>query len=135
MKAVERGVTLLEMVMVIVIVAVAFTALASLFGMAGRALPLNDGMQGAGQMAQACAERILSARHTPGFVFNTAASSLQANHCGMASAGYTLALTEASGPLDAALCPSTVTCRAFTVRVTPAVAGGASSQVDFLLVQ
>lgn len=121
--------------MVIVIVGLAFAALAGLFAMAARALPLNDRMQGAGQMAQACAERIMAARHTPGFVFTTSAASLQASYCGASATGYTLALTEAAGALDTGLCPSTVTCRAFTVSVSSSSGGEVSSRLDFLLVQ
>lgn len=135
MRSVQRGVTLLEMVVVIVIVALAFAALAGLFAMAGRALPLNERLQGAGQLAQACAERILSARHTPGFVFNTPAATLQATYCDAASTGYTLSLAESAGPIDASLCPTAVTCRAFTVSVTPSPSGDVSSRLDFLLVQ
>jgi prepilin-type N-terminal cleavage/methylation domain-containing protein len=132
MKSRQSGVTLLEMVMVIVLVGVAFAALAGLFAMAVRALPLNERTQSTGQLAQGCVERILSARHTPGFVFTTEAAVLQSVYCAMTNNDHSLLLTESV--LSSSVCPTGLSCRHLTVRVTP-IAGGVSSSLDFLLVQ
>jgi prepilin-type N-terminal cleavage/methylation domain-containing protein len=129
------GVTLLEMVLVMVILGLAFTALSGLFATAVRTLPVNDQLQSAGQLAQGCADRILSARRTPDFVFTTPVGTLVTSHCAFTSTAFTLTLSEAAGPLAASLCPSGLSCRHLTVSVTPVAGSGVAAQLDFLLAQ
>lgn len=131
----QYGVTLLEMVLVIVILGLAFTALSGLFATAVRTLPVNDQLQSAGQLAQGCAERILSARRTPDFVFTAPVSTLVTSHCAFTSTAYTLILSEAAGPLPPPLCPTGLSCRHLTVTVSPLAGSGAGAQLDFLLAQ
>lgn len=135
MKTAQKGVTLIEMVLVITIVGLAFAALAGLFATAVFTLPLNERMQSAGQVAQACVERIYAARHTPGFVFTTSTSTLQSTYCSAGSSN-TLVLSETTASMASGVCPgSSFSCRQFSVLVTPTAGGGVSSRQDFLLVK
>lgn len=135
MQTQQRGVTLLEMVLVIVVLGIAFTALSGLFATAVRSLPVNDRLQSAGQLAQSCAERILSARRTPDFVFDADLSTLASSHCAFSDTAHTLSLTEAAAPLSPPLCPTGLSCRHFTVTVAPTTGSGVSAQLDFLIAQ
>ncbi len=131
------GVTLLEMVLVVVVVAVAAVSLGGLFTTAVRGLPGNEQLQSAGQLAQACAERVYAARHAPGFVFEATPASLAAAHCGLpaGAAAYALTLTEAAQPLPAAVCPAGLLCRHLVVQVSHATTAGFATRLDFLLVE
>jgi len=133
----QRGVTLLEMVVVMVLVAVGAVALGGLFTTAVRALPGNEQLQSAGQLAQACAERVYAARHTPGFVFEALPASLATNHCGVpaGAAAYELTLDEAPQPLPATVCPAGLTCRQLVAQVGHRTQPGFVARVDFLLVK
>ncbi len=136
-RQMHRGVTLLEMVVVVVLVAVAAVSLGGLFTTAVRGLPGNEQLQSAGQLAQACAERIYAARHVPGFVFEATPASLAVAHCGLpaGAAAYALTLTETAQPLPAAVCPVGLVCRHLVVKVSHATTAGFVSQLDFLLVE
>jgi type II secretory pathway pseudopilin PulG len=129
----QRGFTLLEAVFVIVIAGSGFMAISSLFAMAVRTLPLNERLQSAGQLAQGCAERILSARHTAGFVFGVDLPTLESNFCILPDASHALEITEASAA--SGVCPTGMTCRHLTITVARVTPPQTSVQLDLLLVQ
>lgn len=61
----NRGVSLIEMIVVIVMVSAAAVPLLSLYGAVARSLPINEDTQTAAQLGQECSEHILAARRNP----------------------------------------------------------------------
>lgn len=60
-----RGISLIEMIVVMVLVSAAAVPLLSLYGVVVRSLPINEDTQTAAQLAQECAEHVLAARRNP----------------------------------------------------------------------
>jgi len=111
----QRGVTLLEMVVVIAVVATAAVSLGGLFANSVATLPHNERLQRAAQLAQGCAERIYTARHLP-----------------ESAAAFTLAITSDSA---GAACLSGLVCRQLVISVSDSASPGMVSRVDLLLVK
>lgn len=134
----QGGVTLIELLLVLVIMSVGLVGLSGLYGTAFRALDTQDGLVDATQLAQACAEQVLDARHrvrTDSSAFDIAAFVAPA--CASAPSGFSV-----SGPTLGAvytgtgttLCPDGIRCRDLQVSVSH-LASGTDAQVDWLLVE
>ena len=67
MNKMQKGFTLIELVLVIIIISAASVPLFSLFSQASTSLLNNEDIQTAAQLAQERAERILSLRRSQGF--------------------------------------------------------------------
>lgn len=106
----QRGVTLIEMVIVIVILAIAATAIMDLFVNSAKSYQTNESVQTAAQLAQECAEHILATRRTQGYAtaITTTCAALPA------VAGYATTVTPGAEPAACATSP----CRQFDVVVT-----------------
>jgi prepilin-type N-terminal cleavage/methylation domain-containing protein len=130
----QRGVTLLEMVVVIAVVATAAVSLGGLFANSVATLPHNERLQRAAQLAQGCAERIYTARHTADFEFDTTPALLESAYCGLpeSAAAFTLAITSDSA---GAACLSGLVCRQLVISVSDSASPGMVSRVDLLLVK
>lgn len=110
----QRGATLIEMVMVIVLLAVAATAIMDQFTTSARSYRINESIQTAAQLAQECAEHILAARRLQGY-----ATAITVN-CPTLPAVYTAAGYARTRTFDAApaACFAPPDCREVTVTVT-----------------
>ena len=63
----QRGVTLIEMVIVIVILGIAATAIMDQFVTSANSYQTNESVQTAAQLAQECAEHLLATRRLQGY--------------------------------------------------------------------
>ena len=82
-----RGVSLIELVIVIVAMSIGLVALGGAYLSSGRSVELNEDVQVAWQVAQACADHTLGRVRRPGAFANVAAGS---NPCsGIAANGTT----------------------------------------------
>lgn len=81
----QHGVTLIEMVIVIVILALAATAIMDQFVTSGRSYQTNESVQTSAQLAQECAEHILAVRRLQDYATAVAAT------CPALPAAYTTA--------------------------------------------
>lgn len=116
----QRGFSLIEMVMVIVVVSIAGVALLSLYGNAAKSLSINDQVQTAVQLAQDCGEYVLAFRR------DTNASRGYANvtlgtGTGICSglpvlSGYTRSVDVTDASADPA-CPTGASCKQVQVIV------------------
>ncbi|NOZ53981.1 MAG: type II secretion system protein [Gammaproteobacteria bacterium] len=114
----QTGFTLIELLMVIVVLSVSSLALVRLFGQIGESLNINRDLQAATQLAQECAEHLLSARRAFGFAMGGIGD------CATTTASV-MALTAFNGngppdvvetnPYAAAACPALAQCKLFTI--------------------
>lgn len=125
----QRGFTLIEVVLVIIILSVASVPLFGLFSQAGISMLSNESVQTATQLAQERAEHLLAIRRNQGYAAADVSVGLVENLTGNYS-GYTRTTT-----VDAAYtgsdCPA-LTCKQLTVAVTES--GQTLAEVSFVLV-
>ena len=110
----QQGFTLLELVLVIVVVALASVPILGQFSQAGQSLLLNEEIQTAGQLAQERAESILALRRDQGYaaiVTGTTTESLTGNY-----ADYTRTLTVNEPPIGSG-CAVGATCKEVLIDV------------------
>jgi prepilin-type N-terminal cleavage/methylation domain-containing protein len=127
----ERGFTLIEFVVVIVLMGVGLVSLASMFGQVATTLPANTSIQMAAQAAQACSEHALESRRSGQVSF----ANVDATICNdlPAVSGFTrsVAVTDISAAGDP--CPDTTagTCKQLLVTLT---GGGTTITATTMLV-
>lgn len=121
----QRGVTLIEMVIVIVVLAIGATAIMDQFVNSARSYQTNESVQTAAQLAQECAEHILATRRLQSYTIavNTNCLALPPPY---PAAGYA---ANASIVLDPATC--TAPCAQIDVVVTNS--GTERARVVFML--
>ncbi len=124
-----RGFTLLELVAVLLIVAIASVPLFSLFSQAGIGLLGDERIQTATQLAQERAETLLAIRRNRGYADAEVSTNLVENLTGD-YAGYTRTTTIT--PFAGAACPGTAVCKQVAVSVDQA--GQPRAAVTFVLV-
>lgn len=129
----RRGFSIIEVIMVIVIVAIAAVAIGAAFARMSSSLALNEDLQRASQVAQECAEHILSRARPPrGHYAAVAAASPSAECNGMAAAGLNRVVNVTAMAPGGALCAAGWACKRVEVSVTK---GAAAVNVNFMLVQ
>ena len=122
----QRGVTLVELVMVIVILGVAAVAIMDQFVNSARTYEINESVQTAAQLAQECAEHILATRRLQGYAAIT--PTCPALPGAFTAAGYASAATFGGAPAACATPPS---CTQVDVVVTQS--GTERARVVFML--
>jgi prepilin-type N-terminal cleavage/methylation domain-containing protein len=125
----QHGFTLLEMIMVIVIVALASVPILGQFSQAASALLIDESTQTATQLAQERAEGVLALRRTSGYAAiatGTTTDTLTGNY-----SGYTRTLT-VNAPATGSGCASGATCKEVIVNV--ASGGKTRATVTLMLV-
>lgn len=122
----QRGATLIEMVMVIVILAGGTVAVMDQFVNSAKSYQTNEAIQTAAQLAQQCAEHILETRRLQGHTAATAATTI----CDALPliAGYTPTVSFAVAPT-----PPCVTAPCTLVTVTVTQGGNTRASVVFML--
>ena len=128
-RRVQQGFTLIELVAVIIIIAVAAVPLFGLFSQAGRSLLADETIQTATQLAQARAEHLMAIRRNRGYADPEVSANLTETLAGN-YAGYTRVTTIA--PYIGAACPGGTVCKQVSVRVDEG--GEARSEIAFVLV-
>jgi prepilin-type N-terminal cleavage/methylation domain-containing protein len=125
----QRGFTLIELVAVIVIIAIAAVPLFGLFSQAGRSLLADEKIQTATQLAQARAEQLMAVRRNRGYGDPEVSANLTETLAGN-YAGYTrtTTITGFAGPA----CPAGAVCKQVAVRVDEG--GQARAEITFVLV-
>ncbi len=135
MNRTQKGFTLIELVLVMIILSVASVPLFNLFSQSTSSLLSNEAIQTAAQLAQERAEFVLSRKRELGFngpVAELAVDTLTENLTGnFSSFTRTTVITQPLAPLFAG-CPGGAPCKRVIVSVD---AGGPTlAQVTFLLV-
>jgi len=125
----QQGFTLIELVAVIIIIAVAAVPLFGLFSQAGRSLLADETIQTATQLAQARAEHLMAVRRNRGYADAEVSTNLTETLTGN-YAGYSRVTTIA--PYIGAACPGGATCKQVNVRVDES--GQALAEIIFVLV-
>jgi type II secretory pathway pseudopilin PulG len=120
------GFSLIELIMIIVILSIAATALIPLFGRLGTSLTINQDIQNAAQMAQECADYLVGARRIYGYGMNGVVS------CNALPffAGNAPAVVNVTDPYGGGACPGT--CKLYEVS---AAYGGGTAKLNMLFVQ
>lgn len=123
----QAGVSLIELVAVITLLAVASVGISSGFAQLGRSQLLDEDTQAATQMAQACAEHILASRRNNSYATAFVDCSLLGafNGYGPPTVGTFVP------PADT--CPAGATCRGVDVNAAYGT-NGATARVRFMLV-
>jgi len=125
----QNGFTLIELVLVILMLAIAAVPLFGLFTQASASLLSNERLQTAVQLAQERAEAIMAMRRSQDFA--AVATGSTTDTLGIAYSGYTRTVTVSQPPTGAG-CPGGGTCK--EVVVTVAEAGSTLAEITFLLV-
>lgn len=125
----HAGVTLIEMVAVIVILSIAGLAILNQFSNMSRSYFSNERLQTSTQLAQECAEQILATRRLQSYTI-ARASSCPALPAAYTTAGYTRSISFNAAPTACATAP----CTRVDVVVTHAAAAPAEqARVVFML--
>jgi len=127
----NRGVTLIELLAIVVTMAAAGTILTSMYIQLPRATQVDEQSQHAAQLAQQCSERILSRRRSTavGAGFASIASGMCAGLPVLP--GY--AVADTATPLAGGACPALANCLRIVVTVTRSAVTVAAT--DFIVVQ
>jgi len=125
----NRGFSLLELIMAIVVVSIGAVAIGAAFAAMSRSLALNEDLQRASQVAQECAEHILARARPPRGHYSAVAST----DCdAMAAAGFNRVVNITAIIAPTPLCDAGWSCKRVQVSVTK---GTAAVEVNFMLVQ
>ena len=130
MRIEQDGFTLIELIAVIIIIAVAAVPLFGLFSQAGLSLLADEKIQTATQLAQARAEHLLAVRRNRGYADPEISAPLTETLTGN-YAGYTRTTT-INDPFLGPSCPGGAICKQLVVRVDEG--GQARAEVTFVLV-
>lgn len=129
----RTGFSLIELIIVIVIVAIAAVAIGAAFANMSRSLALNEDLQRASQVAQECAEHILSRARPPRGHFAAVAVASPSTECnGMAAAGFNRVVNVTAMAAGGALCAAGWNCKRVQVSVSR---GSAAVEVNFMILQ
>ena len=134
MNSTQKGLTLIEIVLVIIIISIASVPLFSMFSQASSSLLTNETLQTASQLAQQRAEFVLSRKRELGYsaaVPELAVGSITENLAGNFN-GYTR-VTDITQPVTPPNgCPASAICKRVVVSVNRG--GPALARIEFLLV-
>ena len=125
----QRGFTLLEMIMVMVIITLASVPILGQFTQAGSTLLIDEEIQTAAQLAQARAETLLADRRANGYAAiaaGTVNETLAGNF-----AGYTRSTTVNQPPVGSG-CAVGASCKEVIISVSRG--GNTRSEITFILV-
>ena len=127
---IQRGVTLIELIIVIVAMTAGMALLGSYFIEPAQSVATNENIQVAWQDAQACADFALGRARAPGATTNI--STGMADPCPAAPGGAIRTFTVANMAAGAEPCAGAAwACRLVTVAVTK---GGYTASVNFMVV-
>jgi hypothetical protein len=126
----QGGFTLMELIAIIVIVAIASVPLFGLFSQAGISLLADERIQTATQLAQERAEYLMGVRRNRGYADPEISTPLIENLAGNYT-GYTRT-TAVTDPFVGPACPGGAACKQLTVRIDEN--GQARAELTFVLV-
>lgn len=123
----QRGFTLLEVILAIVLMSVASVSLVSIFGQLGRSLSITEDARSAAQMAEECGEYLLGLRRAQGYTMaGVVDCSALGDFNGVAPAAVVL-----TDPYSGPACPGAASCKHFQVS---AGFGDAGAQIQLVVV-
>lgn len=133
MTRARAGFSLIELIMVIVVVAIAAVGIGAAFAHMSRSLALNEDLQRASQVAQECAEHIVSRARPPRGHYAALAEAAPSAECdGIAAAGFNRVVNVTAMAAGGALCSAGWNCKRVQVSVTK---GSAAVDINFMIVQ
>ncbi len=129
-----RGFSMIELIMVVVIIAIAVVGIGAAFAHVSRSLALNEDLQRTWQVAQECAEHIVSRTRAPRGHYAVVAAASPSTECnGLAAAGFSRVVnvtTMATG--GTSLCAAGWACKRVQITVSR---GSATAELNFMMVQ
>jgi prepilin-type N-terminal cleavage/methylation domain-containing protein len=129
----RAGFSMIELIIVIVIVAIAAVGIGAAFAHMSRSLALNEDLQRASQVAQECAEHILSRARPPRGHYAAVPVGAGSALCnGMAAAGFNRTVNVSAMAAAAPLCAAGWNCKRVQISVSKA---GAAVEVNFMIIQ
>jgi prepilin-type N-terminal cleavage/methylation domain-containing protein len=133
MTRARGGFSIIELIMVIVVVAIAAVAIGGAFASMSRSLALNEDLQRSSQVAQECAEHILSLARPPRGHYAAVPVAAPSPLCnGMAAAGFNRVVNVTAMAAAAPLCNAGWNCKRVQISVSK---GSAAVEVNFMIVQ
>lgn len=125
----QRGFSLIELVIVMLIISGGVLGLAGAFGNAAKSLTINESLQQAAQYGQECAEKALANRHDNGF------AGMAAFACDANPAGYTRVAAVGAVYTGTAVsaCPNSIQCRDIVITTTSTSNGTLNSSITVML--
>jgi prepilin-type N-terminal cleavage/methylation domain-containing protein len=127
------GFSIIELIFVIVLLAVAAVGIGAAFAHLSRSLAVNEDLQRASQVAQECAEHILSrARPLRGHYAAVPVAGNSTLCDGIAATGFSRTVNVSAMAAAAPLCAVGWNCKRVQVSVTK---GSAAVEVNFMIVQ
>lgn len=132
-KSVQQGFTLIELIAVIVIMAIASVPLFGLFSQSGASMLANEKIQTAAQLAQEHAEYLMALRRNQGYTAADISVGQVENLTGNYT-GYTrtTSIVDETTPYAGSDCPAAGACKQITVSV--AESGMTRAEITFVLV-
>jgi len=129
----QRGFTLIELIVVIIIMAIASVPLFGLFSQSSISMLANEKIQTAAQLAQERAEYLMALRRNQNY-FATDISVGQVENLAGNYTGYTrtTSIVDETIPYAGSDCPAVGACKQITVSV--AEAGKTRAEITFVLV-
>ena len=129
----QQGFTLIELIAVIIIMAVASVPLLGLFSQSGQSMLANEKIQTATQLAQERAEYLMAVRRNQDY----AATDISVNQTEVLTGNYsnytrTTSIIDETVPYAGSDCPAAGACKQITVSV--AEAGTTRAEITFVLV-
>lgn len=129
----QLGFTLIELVAVIIVMAVAAVPLFGLFSQSGVSMLANEETQTAAQLAQERAEHLMAVRRNRGYGDVELSTNLSEDLNGTNYSRYTRSTT-ITNPFTGNGCPGGATCKQVLVQVSDDASGTVRSAVTFVLV-
>lgn len=130
---IQSGFTLIELVAVVLVLAVAAVPLFSLFSQSGISMLVNENIQTATQLAQERAEHLLAVRRNRGYGDAELTTNLVEDLNGTNYAQYDRS-TIITSPFAGNGCPGGAVCKQLVVQVSDDASGTVRSEVTFVLV-
>jgi prepilin-type N-terminal cleavage/methylation domain-containing protein len=129
----QQGFTLIELITVIIIMAIASVPLFSLFSQTSVSMVANERIQTATQLAQERAEHLLAVRRNQGY----AAADISIGQTELLTGNYsnytrTTSIIDETIPYAGSDCPAVGACKQITVSI--AEAGKTRAEIAFVLV-
>lgn len=129
----RAGFSLIELIMVVVVVAIAAVAIGAAFARVSGSLALNEDLQRASQLAQECAELILSRARPPRGHYAAVAAAAPSAECdALGAGGFTRTVNVTAIAPPTALCAAGWSCKRVEISVSRAAA---LASVNFMIVQ
>lgn len=110
----QRGFSLIELLLVIMLLSIISVALVTMFGQLAGKVDINHDINAAAQMAQECGEYLLSQRRENGYGMSSISDCIALPSFN----GNSPAAVTVTDPYSGAGCPASASCKLFNINAT-----------------